>query len=163
MQFARLSPILLLAALLGGCGFQLRGATEIPPELSPIHVQAAGGSRVGRALRIALSGGDVAVADSAAEAATIIRILEEIEDDRVNAVNSQGKVIARDLLYRVSFDAIRANGGELARRQTIKLNREHVNPEEEVIGKAEEAELIRRDMADDMADRILRRLKAQLL
>ena len=163
MRLARFLPILLIAALLSGCGFQLRGATEIPPELSPLYVQAAGGSRVGKALRIALRGGSVEVANSPAEAATIIRILEEIEDNRVNAVNSQGKVIARDLLYRVSFDAIQADGGQLAQRQTIKLNREHVNPEEEVIGKAEEAELIRRDMAEDMADRILRRLKAQLL
>jgi LPS-assembly lipoprotein len=163
MQLARFVPILFIAALLSGCGFQLRGATEIPPELSPIFVQASGGSRVGRALQIALRGGSAEVTTSSQEAATVIRILEESQDERINAVNSQGKVIAKDLLYRVSFDAIQADGGQLAQRQTIKLNREQVYPEGEVIGKAEEAEQIRRDMAEDMADRILRRLKAQLL
>ena len=163
MGLTRFVPILFLAALLGGCGFHLRGAAEVPQELSPIYVQTAGAFRVGRALRIALRGNDIELAASPAEAAMIIRILQEIQDSRVNAVNSQGKVIARDLIYRVSFDAIDAGGGQLAQRQTITLSREHVNPEEEVIGKAEEAEMIRRDMAEDMADRILRRLKAQLL
>ncbi len=163
MRLARFVPILFIAALLSGCGFQLRGVTEIPPELSPIYVQTSAASRVGRALQVALRGGSVEVTTSPREAATLIRILEEIQDERVNAVNSQGKVLAKDLLYRVSFDAIQADGGQLAQRQTIKLSREHVNPEEEVIGKAEEAEMIRRDMAEGMADQILRRLKAQLL
>ncbi len=164
MRLTRFAPILFIAALLSGCGFQLRGVIEIPPELSPIYIQASPASRVGRALQAALRGGSVEVTSSPREAATLIRILEEIQDERVNAVNNQGKMLAKDLLYQVSFDAIQADGGQLAQRQTIKLSREHVNPpDQQVIGKAEEAELIRRDMAEDMADRILRRLKAQLL
>lgn len=163
MRLERLVPILFIAMLLGGCGFQLRGAVEIPPELSPVYVQASPVSRIGRALQIALRGSGAEVTVVPQEAAILIRIMEESEDERVNAVSSQGKVVAKDLLYRVSFDAIRSDGGQLVQHQTIKLSREHVNPEEEVIGKAEEAELIRRDMAEDMADRILQRLKAQLL
>jgi len=163
MRAARLLSLFIITALLSGCGFQLRGTTDIPKELSPVYVQAGPGSRVGRALQTALRSNDVAVTASREGAATVIRIQAETQDQRTSAVNSQGKVIAKDLLYRVSFDAVAADGGQLAKQQTIKLSRELVNPEEQYIGKAEEAGLIRQDMARDMADRILRRLKAQLL
>ena len=35
------------ALLLTACGFQLRGVTQLPAELSPVHVQAPQGSRIG--------------------------------------------------------------------------------------------------------------------
>ena len=157
-----LFPLLWLSLATTGCGFQLRGTTDIPPELSPVYVQAGGGSQVRRPLEIALRSGGAEVSGVQQQARTVIRILEELQDSRVNAVNSQGKVIAQELLYLVTFDAVKANGAQLAKRQTIRLAREHINPEDEVIGRAEEADLIRRDLAEDMADRILRRLKAQL-
>ena len=151
-----------LASLTSGCGFQLRGTTDIPPELSPVYIQTGGGSQVHRPLEVALLSGGVQVVGTQQQARTLIRILEELQDSRVNAVNSQGKVIAQELLYLVTFDAVTANGEQLAKRQTIRLAREHINPEDEVIGRAEESDLIRRDLAEDMADRILRRLMAQL-
>lgn len=161
----KVHPIFLafwLALLTSGCGFQLRGATEVPPELSPIYVQADGSSQIRRPLHIALGAGGAEVTESREQAGTVIRILEESQDSRVNAVNNQGKIIANELLYLVTFDAVKADGTQLAKRQTIRLAREHINPEDDVIARDEEAGLIRRDMAEDMADRILRRLKAQL-
>jgi LPS-assembly lipoprotein len=151
---------LLLAA---GCGFQLRGATEIPPQLSPVYVETRGNSQVRHPLHTALRAGGAEVTGSREQAGTVIRILAENQDSRVNAVDSQGKVVANELLYWVTFDAVKADGTQLAIRQTIRIAREHINPEDEVIGRAEEANMIRRDMAEDMADRILRRLKAQLI
>lgn len=156
-------PVLWLSLVTAGCGFQLREAAEIPPELSPVYVEAPVGSRIHHPLHTALHAGGAEVSGSRAQAGTVIRILSEVQDARVNAVNSQGKVIANELLYLVTFDAVKADGTELAKRQTIRIAREHINPDDEVIGRAEEADLIRRDMAVDMADRILRRLKSQLI
>jgi LPS-assembly lipoprotein len=154
----------LLAALaLSGCGFQLRGATEVPAELSPMFVQAPRGYFTAAALKSTLYANGVALAASAGDARTVIRILREEEDERVTAVNSQGKVIGTELQLRVEFDAVGKGARPLAERQVIQLAREYVNPGVEVIGKTEEALLIRQDMRDDMADRILHRLKAQLL
>ena len=155
--------VFLAASILPGCGFQLRGATEIPPELSPFHVQAHRTSRTANALRSALATNGVAMTGSPNEAATVLRILREEEDDRVAAVNSQGKVIGTELRLKVAFDAVDRQNGSLMERQVIELAREYVNPEVEVLGKTEEAGLIRQDMRRDMADRILHRLKAQLL
>lgn len=155
--------LLWLSQLLAGCGFQLRGATEIPSELSPVYVESRGDSQVRHPLHTALRAGGAEVSGLRAQAGTVIRILAEVQDSRVNAVDSQGKVIANELVYLVTFDAVRTDGTQLAKHQTIRVAREHINPDDEVIGRAEEANLIRRDMAVDMADRILRRLKAQLI
>ncbi len=165
MRLLRLAVVLplLATALLSGCGFQLRGVTEIPPELSPLFVQAARNSRTANAVKATLHANGVALAASPAEARTIVRIIREEEDSRVTAVNSQGKVIGTELQLAVTFEAVGSDGEGLAERQVIKLAREYVNPEVEVIGKSEEAYLIRQDMREDMADRILHRLKAQLI
>lgn len=153
---------LLAAWLLGGCGFQLRGTTQVPAALSPVYVKAAGDSRLRGQLTEILRNGGMNFAAEAGQANTVIRILEERQDDRVTAVNSEGKIIGSELQYRVRFDAVRGDGSELVAPQTIRLAREYVNPEVEVIGKAEEGVLIRQDMVQDMAGRILSRLKAKL-
>lgn len=156
-------PIILLTVLISGCGFQLRSATEVPPELSPVFIQAPLGSRTAAALVSALRSSQVEFAADAGQASTLIRILDEREDSRVLAVNSQGKIIGTELQLRVTFDAVARDRSVLAQSQSIDLAREYVNPEVEVIGKVEEAQLIRSDMVQDMADRILHRLKAQIL
>jgi LPS-assembly lipoprotein len=159
----RLMPLALLLAQLGaGCGFQLRGAVDLPPGLSPVAVQAGPESTISGALTRALRDRGAQVVGSPADGRVAIRVLEETQDSRVAAVNNQGKVIGIELLYRVAFDAVRPGGEPLVPVQRIELAREYINPEVEVLGKAEEAEIIRRDMVQDMADRIVRRLVAQL-
>jgi len=151
-------PLLLPA----GCGFQLRGSTDVPPELSPVYVHAASGTRIAGALNQALSDSGVTQSGSAQQARTVIRILEETQDERVTAVNSRGKIIGTELQYRVVFDVIGGDGRLLVEQQRIDLARDYVHPDLEAIAGTEEAELIRSDMVQDMADRILRRLAAQL-
>jgi LPS-assembly lipoprotein len=157
--------LLLTAAMLlpTACGFQLRGSTEVPPELEPVYVHAAHGTRIVGALTQALADSGVTPAGSAKQARTVIRILEETQDERVTAVNSRGKIIGTELQYRVAFDVMGGDGRPLVAQQRIDLARDYVHPDVEVIAGTEEAELIRNDMVLDMADRILRRLAAQLL
>jgi len=156
-------PLFLLlgiAVLLGGCGFHLRGATELPPGMSPAFVQANPGSAIAGALNEALRSNGIQIAAGAQDAGLVVRIVEEESDNRVLAVNSAGKVIAYEIRYKVGFAA--SAGGRTLERQTVEQAREYVNPDIEVLGKEQEAALIRQDMLRDVADRILRRLKAQL-
>jgi LPS-assembly lipoprotein len=154
-------PIGLVIWLLSGCGFHLREAVEVPAQLTPIYVQ--GGGAIRRTLDERFNTSGVALAGRAEQARVIIRIHEEHRDRRVSAVDRDGKVIASELLYRVSFDVTDPKGEVRGGRQTINLTRNFVNPDIEVLGKQAEADLLYEDMAQDMADRILQRLKAQLL
>ncbi len=159
---ARTLGLLLLTLLLGGCGFQLRAPAQLPPDLLPVHVQAGPGSRIAGVLARALRNAEVAVTGNPREAGVVVRIEQDFHEERVSAVNSTGKVIGNELRYQVTFDAVRRGGAPFAERQTIVLTRDYVNPEVEVLGKTEEAALIRQDMERDMADRILYRLRTRL-
>lgn len=146
-----------------GCGFRLRGVVEIPAALNPIYIQAAGNSPVREALIDQLAGGDVALAPTAGEANLILRILSESRYAQVVAVDSGGRVLAYELHYLVSYDAVTPDGAQKVPGQTLDLVRNFDNPDVEVLGKQLEEALIYEDFARDAADRILMRLRVTLL
>lgn len=159
----RLTVLLMLISALAACGFKLRQATEIPPEASPMYVQADEGSKLGASIREALIDGGIEIATTPSTAKLVIRVLSERESSRLAAVNADGKVIANELIYSVTFDAAKSDGSALTEVQSDEMRREHVNPADEVLGKAEEVELIRADMVRAMTERVFDRLKALLL
>jgi LPS-assembly lipoprotein len=160
-----MAVILALAALLstGACGFKLRGVVEIPPELNPMYIEAAGASAVRSALVQRLQGSQVVLAATPQEARVIIRIQNEARSERVAAVDSGGKVLASELRYQVLFDAVAPDGKELVPQQALNLVRTYDNPDVEVLGKQLEANLIYQDLVEDAAGRILSRLRAVLI
>lgn len=153
---------LVALAILTGCGFKLRGTVEIPPELNPMYVQG-GGETLRAAILQRLEFSDVRLASGHQDARVVIRIKGESRGSRVAAVDRGGKVIASELHYRVTFDAVVPGGGKQVSPQTLDLVRTYNNPDVEVLGKQLEADLIYEDLAEDAADRILERLRAVLL
>ena len=153
---------LIVAGALSGCGFRLRGAAEVPPQLSPVYIQARGGSGVREALLQRLEPSPVRLAASAADARVVVRILQEGRRSRVIAVDRDGKVVASELSLTVSFDAVGADGRVLAEPVTLDLSRTYENPDVEVLGKELEADLIYEDLTADAADRVVDRLRAAL-
>jgi LPS-assembly lipoprotein len=157
------APLAVAAFMLSACGFHLRGAVTVPAELSPVYVESQGGSQVGRAILRSLEASQVPQAASAAEARTLVRVLGESRTSRVAAVDRSGKMLARELHLRVTFDAVGPDGAERVKRQALDLTRTFNNPDVEVLGKQLEEDLIYQDLADDAAERILERLGAALL
>ena len=158
-------PGLILASILvtlGGCGFHLRGAVELPADLAPMYIQASPVSPVRRAIEDQLAGGPAQLASSPAPARLLLRILSENQFSRVAAVDSSGKVLAYELHYLVRFDAVDKAGKERLSPQTLELVRTFDNPDVEVLGKQLEEQMIYEDFATDAADRILMRLRAVL-
>ncbi len=156
-----LACCLVAVASLTGCGFQLRGTVEIPPDLSPAYV--AGGGGTANFLRHSFESHGRTLAASAAEARLIIRVPTEDRSIRVMSVNREGKVIAQELGLRVRFEATAPDGTVKLAAQDIRLVRDFVNPDTEVLGKQLEADLIFEDMQHEAAERILQRLRTVLL
>ncbi len=163
---ARAPIAALLVALtliqLGGCGFHLRGSVDIPPELNPLFIDAPAGSLVRDAIAEQLAGGPATLAPGAADAKLILRIRGERRSSRVAATDSSGKVLAYDLRFDVTYDAVAPGGAEKLKPQTLNLVRTFDNPDVEVLGKQLEEEQIYRELAIDAADRILMRLRTAL-
>lgn len=157
--------ILALAGVLltNACGFKLRGQVDIPAELNPMYFQTQGGSRVKSVILQNLQDSQVQLAAKPADARVIVRISDERTSSRVVAVDSNGKALAQELHYHVTFDAVAPDGKQLAPPQTLDLVRTQNNPNVQVLGEQLESALIYQDMAEEAANRILTRLRAVLI
>jgi len=151
-----------LLVVLHGCGFHLRGAYQVPANLTPAYVEASEESALAADLRQALTDAGVELAQAPAAAKARIRILGEKYDSRVLSVDGQGKVVEFELRYHLDFDVRDAAGKALVPRQEMVVVETQVNPDIEVLGKQQEEALLREDMRQDMVGRMLQRMRAHL-
>jgi LPS-assembly lipoprotein len=157
-----LPGLFLLMLGLSGCGFHLRGDVSVPQELTPVYVQGDADSGVARNLRETLTDGGIQLATAPDQARSQIRLFKERASTRVLAVDGQGKVLERELIYQLEFDVVDASGAEMVPRQRVVVTRAQVNPDVEVLGKQQEAILLREDMEQEVSGRILTRIRARL-
>jgi LPS-assembly lipoprotein len=161
MRHAALALLCCCVALLAACGWHLRGSVDLPKELSPVFI--AGGGTVGRSLDTRLSSSGVPMTSSPATAGMRIDILSQTRRSRVVAVDENGKALAYELLYRVRFAVSDGQGRELIAPQELRLERTFDdNPDVSVLGKSLEEGIIYQDLADDIADQVILRLRALL-
>ena len=92
MRLVALSGI-LLTLFLAGCGFQLRGQADLPPELAVVYIQSIQGTGLppgvlSRRLQTVLVGSGVRVVRDPAQATATITILNEGSGRRAVAAPS---------------------------------------------------------------------------
>ncbi|MBL8258809.1 MAG: hypothetical protein JNM60_03230 [Candidatus Competibacteraceae bacterium] len=155
----------LLALLLAGCGFHLRGPVELAPELRVIYVQSqlAIGSPPGalsRKLPVVLARNGVAVTRDPAQATAILTILNEGGGRRTMAADRFDVKREYTLVYGAAYDVKRPNGQVLIGAEGISANRAVLFDENRVLGFEAAQESLTDSMAEDMAWQILRRLQA---
>jgi LPS-assembly lipoprotein len=152
---------LLGLILLSGCGFQLRGAAYLPPELSHTYIDGVSPySNLATNLRQQLRANGVETVEDRSQATATLRIISNNHGRRVLAVDDKGKVREYQLYTILSFEVKGIKNKLLLDNQTLTLTRDFVFDENNVLGKVAEAELLREDMEDDLARLILYRLQA---
>ncbi len=157
-----LVTMLMALSLVTACGFKLRGAVEIPSNLSPVYVETPGNSTVGGILRERFQLSGVQQATSPKDARTLVRIISETRRSRVGALDRNGKIIATELFLNLSFDARDATGKVLVEPRALEIPRTFENADVEVLGKQLEAEILYTEMAQDAATQVLAMLRAAL-
>lgn len=152
--------VMVLGTLsLSACGFQLRGTVPMSAELQPLYVADAKPSFVAEAVRQVARQSAITLAAGPQGAKSTVRIHHERQKNQVSAVNQSGKVVEYELRYQVSYSIeIPARQVNLA-HQELRLTRNLVNPEIDMLGKEEEAQALYQDMARDAAGQILRRFE----
>lgn len=147
-----------VAAGLAGCGFALRKA----PVFAFKSISIPGNSAFINYLRRNLaSSGTVTVipAERQREAETILDILGEERTRYVLSTNAAGEVRELELRYRLRF-RLRTPGGKELLLSEIAQKRDLTYNETNALAKESEAELLYRDMQNDIAQQMLRRLAA---
>lgn len=159
----RLAGLLALAALTSACGFHLRNAVSIPPELNPVRVVAPDPySPLAQSLADAMSRAGAEPADDALEEATTLQIFSERWGVSPISIDQNGRAQEYALRYAVVFALIDASGNMAVPQQAVELSREYVAPPTDTTGEASERELLSRELRREMSSAILRRIGAAL-
>ena len=147
-----------LAALLGGCGFELRRA----PELRFRTIQLTGfqpRSPLATELRASIDASTTTlVVPGIAQAQVVLEAIEDVREKVVVASNSFGRVTEFQLRERFSFRLRSANGRELIPKTEIQQSRDLSYTETAALAKEQEEGFLFRTMQSDIVAQVMRRL-----
>lgn len=151
-----LAAVAAAAALLSGCGFELRRTPVLPFS----RIRLAGfrpGSPMGDALRRALAPQAGVVQDDL-PADVVLTALEDIRERTVAASTAAGQVRELRLRLRLRFRLDRPGGAPLLAPTEIEQVRDMSYTETAALAKEQEEALLLRDMQDDIVNQVLRML-----
>lgn len=152
---------LVLALALAGCGFQLRSALSLPPDLGPIQVEGQGRySTLADALSLSLQRAGATVVEGRGhnEEVARLRILSERWGSTPISIDARGRAQEYTLRYAVVFELVRADGEDLVPQQAVELARDYIRSPTDLTGADSEQELLTREMERDMVASIVRRI-----
>ena len=156
IRAARLAMLFSAAALIFGCGFQLRGTATLP--FDTISVPSETPLAIDQQRNIA-SGTNAKVVSQSENPQAVLALLSEGRERLILSLNSDGQVTEYELRYLVGFRVYSPKGTEFIPSSQIVLRRP-ITFNDQVLAKEQEAELIYREMQQDMVQLIMRRLAA---
>lgn len=155
----RLFLALLPAALVAGCGFQLRRYDGIP--FATLYLDAPAGGVVAQRLRSSLvANRRTRLVASADEAEAVLHLGQESRSKTILSLSGAGRVTEYRLGLTLRYSVSGRDGAVLAAGETIELTRDLTYDDAQILAKAAEEDLLYRDMDDTAALRIVRRLQA---
>jgi LPS-assembly lipoprotein len=145
------------AALLAGCGFQLRQAPDFA--FRSIHINVPASSPVGRELkRTIASNGKVTVVDTPAAAEVVMDVLNEQREKIVVGLGAVGQVREFELRIRLRFRLRARDGRELIPDAEIVRQQDISYSESVALAKEDEEQLVYRSLQADIVQQVMRRL-----
>lgn len=149
----------LPAACLAGCGFELRRVNALP--FASLYVEAAPDSAVAQRVRTLLKGSQATrLTETAGEAEAILRLGTEARSKTILSLSGAGRVTEYRLGLRLGYSVAGRDGRALAAPENIELVRDMTYDDSQLLAKGAEEQLLYRDMEDNAAQRIVRRLQA---
>lgn len=149
---------------LSACGFHLRGAFELPDELSSVYLDARSGSALFQDLKLILKTNGSVIVSDATKATSHIKIEKEETSQRVISVDGSGRAREYELKYMVLFSASTLSDSEHSKikidHKKLELIRDYVYDSEAVLGKSREKDILLRDMQRDASRLIMLQIQA---
>ena len=154
----RIVLALLMAAVVAGCGFQLRGSnSNLPYKTLYISLPETADVRIWMQRYIKATG-QTQIVDSPKEAEAVFQQLQDSRVKTILSVNSQGRVSEYRLQLNYRFRVVDAKGRELVGPNEINLSRDISYSDSNILAKDLEEGLLWRDMNNDLVNQIVRRL-----
>lgn len=160
MQAVLRVVVLLAAALAGGCGFHLQGASSLPPGLQKVYVATTDElSPFAVELERSLKAAGAEIPATPAEADAVVRIAQDRTGRRVLSVSTRNTPQEYQVFYSLQY-SIDRGGKQAVPQQEIELTRSYSYSESDALAKDREEAILREAMARDLADLVLRRLES---
>ncbi|MFK7993514.1 MAG: LPS assembly lipoprotein LptE [Granulosicoccus sp.] len=153
---------------LSACGFYPRGSLITAAELGSIYVDAERDLSIAEEVREALIDSSFELASNRDDAVILLRLSNESESERVVSVTSNGRVSELELTHAVNMLIAVSKDGEKPFYQPgqssnrVGVNREYTYDETGVLGKENEARILRDEMKRDLVRQIILRSIASL-
>ena len=150
----------LVALLLAGCGFQMRGTASVPPEMASTYVEATDRhSLFYRELRAGLQSAGVELVDHPADASSVFSIVTDDTGQRVLSVSARNVPTEFEVFYSVSYRIIAGERTLMPlRNQTLTID--YTWDETQVLGKEKEEQVLRESLVDDLVRVIMIQLSS---
>ena len=153
--------MIILALALSACGFQLRDALVLPPDLGPVKVVSVDSrSPLAETLAQALTRAGAVPAKPNSVDATVLDLKTERWGDTPISVDALGRGQEFSLRYAVMFELRKADGTPLVPQQTVELSRDYIAIPTQSVGTEGEREILMRELRREMSASILRRIDA---
>lgn len=157
-----LRPLAVLLVLaLSACGFQLRDALTLPPDLGPVKVVSVDrGSPLAESLARGLTRAGAVAATSETADPTVLRLLAERWGDTPISVDAFGRAQEFTLRYAVVFELVKADGTKLVPVQSIELARDYISIPDNSLGTEGERDILVTELRREMTASVMRRIDA---
>lgn len=156
----RTALVLMLCLLLAACGFQLRGAAGLPPEMARTAITGLGAfDPLVIDLQLALRAAGVEPVPLS-KATAELRIHDLRTGRRALSVGRDAQVSEYEVFTRLTY-SVRGRGNDFEiPEQSLTLTRDYLFDPEGVLGQAEQEQSLRESMRRDLVQLILLRLQA---
>ena len=148
----------VLALLLAGCGFHLRG--DVTYSFTTVYINSPPNMPFAADMKRALTGGGTELVNAATAAEVILDIPSVVDDKQVLSLSGGGRAREYLLTKRVTFALHDSSGKDWLPAGEIVVRRSFTFNESEVLAReAEEAKLLK-EMQADAVQQIVRRLQS---
>ena len=159
MSLSRTLLVVLAALLMSSCGFHLRGQAALPFETLYIDAPQASVFAI-QVRRVIGAGSRTRVTNNPTEADATLKVLHELREKEILSLSAGGRVRELQLRYRVQYQVVDRNKNLLAPPSEILLRRDYSFNDQVQLSKESEEGLLYRDMENDAAQQLIRRLQA---
>ncbi len=153
--------ILILFLLMSACGYHLRGSINLPEGLQKVYLQG-GSAQLRNSMSSTLKSSGGKLVGNIQEAAVVIKVVKEKMRRNVLSLSSTGRANEYELNYFLDYILLNLKGKPLTKTQTIEINRDYFNDQEDILGKNNEELVIREEIYNQAVYSLVNRTRIVL-
>lgn len=158
-RWTHLLGVIALSVLLGGCGFQLRGSADIPPEWLELNLASASpNSELSNAINNGFTANGVNWLERS-DANYVLEVGPEQYQRRNLTVGANARASEYELEMTTTLRITDTRGQELMPQTELTVFKIITSDLNNITGKVEETRLLKQEMRQELVQQMLRRVR----